>query len=82
MKVRINIFKERLKQLREQKGFTLSELGAKIGVTRQAIIKFENDKAFPSFWILCDLAEALSVSVSYLVGQTDDPKVRKPRKKD
>lgn len=72
MENRKNIFKERLKQLRSEKGLTLDCLGAMVSVTRQAIIKFENGKAFPSFWVLCDLAVALNVGLDYLVGLSDD----------
>jgi transcriptional regulator with XRE-family HTH domain len=71
-----NIFKERLKQVRASKSFSLDELGAKVSVTRQAIIKYEAGKAYPSFWVLCDLADALDVSLDYLVGRSDNPKRR------
>jgi len=74
---RTNIFKERLKQVRTDKRLSLTELGIAVSVTRQAIMKFESGKTFPSFWVLCDLADALGVSLDYLAGRTDNPKVRK-----
>jgi len=53
----------RLKQLRQARGLSLEELAAQLGgvVTRQALWKYEKDKARPSATILGKLAEALGV---------------------
>lgn len=43
---------DRLKEARIYRGVTLVELSEKIGITKQMISKYENDKAIPTFEIL------------------------------
>ena len=74
-------FSERLRQVRLEKSLTMPELAEKISKTKQAIDLFEKAKAKPSFDIFCDLAEILDVSLDYIAGRSDDPKIHKLRKK-
>ena len=76
------IFAERLRELRKDARYTQPAIAEKIGVKTQAVNDYEHERSAPSFDVLILLADTLNVSVSYLVGQSDDPKVRKPRKKD
>lgn len=48
--------KNRLKELREEKGLTQSQLGAMVGASRQAIYAIESEKYEPSIWLACDIA--------------------------
>lgn len=56
-----------IKQLREEKGLTQSELADKIGVSAQAVSKWENAKGLPDITLIEPLAEALGVSVTELM---------------
>lgn len=48
--------KSKLKELREQRGLTQTELGKLVNVSRQAINAIENNKFDPSIWLAYDLA--------------------------
>ena len=63
----------RLNLSRSSAGLSLRALEARIGnrVTAQAISKYERDEAMPSSGVLIALADALDVSVDYLVGDRD-----------
>lgn len=68
-------FSERLKELRTSKGLTMEQLGKKIESTRGTISNFENGNKKPSLDMLIKLADYFDVSIDYLVGRTDDPKL-------
>ena len=64
---------QRLNVLRSAAGLSLRDLEARIDnrVTAQAISKYERDEAMPSSGVLIALADALDVTVDYLVGDQD-----------
>lgn len=64
---------QRLKLARSAAGLSLRDLQEKIEnrVTAQAIGKYERDESMPSSGVLIALADALGVSVDYLVGDQD-----------
>lgn len=66
-------FKQRLKQAREQKGWSQAELARQANITAAAVNQFEKGPREPSMPILHSLASALEVSLDYLVGETDTP---------
>ena len=61
---------DRLKLARSASGLSLRGLSDRIDnlVTAQAIGKYERDESMPSSGVLIALADALHVSVNYLVG--------------
>ena len=63
----------RLKLARTAAGLSLSGLEDAIGnlVTAQAIGKYERDESMPGSGVLIALADALGVSVDYLVGDEE-----------
>jgi transcriptional regulator with XRE-family HTH domain len=63
------IFSERLKKIRESKKLSQSDLGKKTGLQSAAISHFETGQRKPSFDNLKKLADALSVSIDYLLGR-------------
>ena len=67
------IFSERLKVLRAEKGIRQSELAALIGVRNTAVSMMESGSRSPSVEVLCALADYFNVSLDYLVGRSDDP---------
>jgi len=64
---------QRLKLSRSAAGLSLRDLEVKIGnrVTAQAIGKYERNESMPGSGVLIALADALDVSVDYLVGDQE-----------
>lgn len=60
-----NFFALKLKDLREERNYSLQQLADLIGVSRQAIHKFENSTVNPSSETIIKLAGALNVPYSY-----------------
>jgi transcriptional regulator with XRE-family HTH domain len=58
---------ERIRQLRKEHGWSQAELGSQVGTDSQRISRYENGRITPSVDALVRLAEALGVSVDYLV---------------
>jgi transcriptional regulator with XRE-family HTH domain len=65
-------FKDRLRQARDSRGLSQVELASKTGMQSAAISHFETGQRSPSFENLRKLADALSVSVDYLLGRIDE----------
>lgn len=64
---------ERLKQLRNERKLTQTELGNKINVTKVSISGYESGKRSPDTDTLQRLADFFEVSTDYLLGRTDIP---------
>lgn len=60
-------FSKRLKQLREQSGFTQEQLAEKIGVTRQAVSRWEQGITQPDMEMLVTLSGVLQADAEALV---------------
>ncbi len=58
----------RLKELRKQKGFTQAALAEALGITQQAVGKWETGRTTPDALTLARLAEYLGVSADALLG--------------
>ena len=66
-------FEERLLETRKNRGMSQETLAEKIGVSRQAVSKWETGEAQPDYARLIALADALEVSLDYLCGR--EPRV-------
>ena len=60
-------FGQRLSRIRKEKGFTQNEIADKVGVTSQAVSKWENDLASPDIDILLKLSEIFDISIDELL---------------
>ncbi|MET7021285.1 helix-turn-helix domain-containing protein [Bacillus mycoides] len=58
---------QQLKRLRESKGFSQEDVAKKIGVTRQAVYKWEYDKSCPDIDNLILLSEMYNVTLDELI---------------
>lgn len=58
---------KRIVELREQKGWSQSDLARACNKDRQAIEKLENGKVNPTLYTLLEIAKAIEVSLSELV---------------
>lgn len=65
---------ERLKILRKNKGLTQKELSEKIGVTEQAVSKWERGKSYPSIDVIQAMTNILDCSPNDLFGYTEGEK--------
>lgn len=63
---------EKLRELRKEKGISLKELGAEIGVAESTMSLYENGKRQPDYETLLKLAEYFGVSVDYLLRGNDN----------
>ncbi len=59
---------DRIKSLREQNGFTQSELAKKLGITRSSVNAWEMGISVPSTQYVVELASIFKVSTDFLLG--------------
>lgn len=75
-----SVFGKRLKIIRLARNLTQEKLEAKSGVSSAMISHFETgERQKASADNLVKLAEALNVSIDYLLGQSDEPELRDAR---
>ena len=60
-------FSEKLVRLRKIKGITQEDLATEVGVTRQAVYKWESGKGYPEVAALLKLKETFSISIDDLL---------------
>ena len=58
---------------RKAKGFTQEEFGAKLGVTNQAVSKWESEVSMPDVMLLPEIANALNITLDGLYGIAKEP---------
>lgn len=63
---------EKLRELRKEKGISLKELGAAMGVAESTMSLYENGKRQPDYETLLKLAEYFNVTVDYLLRGNDN----------
>jgi len=70
----MDAFGKRLRERREQAGFSQTEVAKQTGIIQRDLSLLERGKK-QALWAgtLLRLAEALGCSLDYLVGRTDDP---------
>lgn len=59
---------DKIKALREERGWTQAELSRRLGITRNGVNSWEQGLSMPSPACLVDLARVFSVSTDYLLG--------------
>ena len=64
----VNAFSERLRELRQESGFTSDQLAHKIGVTKSTISFWENGINEPKASYIVALSKIFNVSSDYLLG--------------
>lgn len=68
------IFSERLRTARKSKRLSQVDLAKRTDLLPSAVSHFENGRRSPSFDNLRKLADALEVTVDYLLGRAQEPK--------
>lgn len=64
-------FGKRLTEVRKMKKFSQDDVAKKLGTQGAVIGRYERDEVKPSIEMAAAIAEALEVSLDYLVGNTD-----------
>lgn len=67
---------DRIASLRKEKGITQEEMAEKLGVTPQAVSKWENDISYPDILLLPKIAEMLGVTVDELLSGENKKETR------
>lgn len=62
----LDLFKERLAETRKEKGYTQAELARRLGVTAQAVSKWERGNTYPDIELLDGISTVLDCSLDYL----------------
>lgn len=61
------IFSERLKNEREKKGWSQTDLADKIHVSRQSVSKWETGKNYPSIEIIIELSDLFGITIDEML---------------
>lgn len=77
MKVINILVGNQIKTLRKQKGITQEQLGSSLGISTQAVSKWENNIALPDITLIPSLANFFNVSIDELFGHHLHEKVEK-----
>lgn len=73
----MEIFSERLKLMREKKGFSQNDMAEKLGISQSYYGRFERNKGEPNLEALAKIATVLEVNSDYLIGLTDAQDTKK-----
>jgi transcriptional regulator with XRE-family HTH domain len=73
----MNLIGNNIKIIRKQIGLTQEELALHIGVTPQAVSRWENGTGMPDISMVVPLAKTLNVSTDYLFGLEKNEITRK-----
>ena len=68
----IHKFGNKLLEFRQTKKLTQEELAMKLGVTPQAVSKWERGVGLPDIELLCEIGKGLDVTIDSLLGDTKD----------
>ena len=61
------MFSSKLRELRAKKGLSQAELAKRLGVTQQAVGRWERDKNLPDNDVLKKISVMFNVSIDYLL---------------
>lgn len=61
---------ESIRKARISKGYTISDLARKSGITFQTLFKWEKGDIYPNIFNLIPIADVLNISLDELVGRT------------
>ena len=62
---------QQITALRKKKGISQADLGKRVETSGDIIGRYERDEVKPSIEVVIRMADALEVSLDYLVGKTD-----------
>ena len=65
----------RLKELRKKKGISQLRLATDLNTTQNTISRYETGEREPGINELIKIADYFNVSVDYLIGRTENPRI-------
>ncbi len=65
-------FGKKLREQREKKGFSQSQLAKEVGVHQSIIGRYERDEAKPTIDVVKRMSQSLATTVGYLLGEIED----------
>ena len=68
-------FGENLRKLRQNRNLTQKELGAKVGLSKAVVSKYENSMGYPTYDVLIRIARYSGVTTDYLLGVSNNKAV-------
>ena len=69
--------KMRLKEIRKNKGISQLKLAIELNTNQNTISRYETGEREPGINELIKIADYFNVSIDYLLGRTDNPKINK-----
>ena len=69
-------FSQRITAIRKEMKYSQEKFGELVGMSQRSVAAWESGDRFPSYAVLSDLADRLDVSVDYLLGRTEDKKIK------
>lgn len=66
----------RLKELRKARGISQQKLATDLSTNQNTISRYETGEREPGIWELIKIADYFHISIDYLVGRTDNPKMQ------
>lgn len=73
----MDIFATRLKELRQSSKYTQKDIAKAISIELRSYQRYEEGVREPDNITMIQLADHFNVSIDYLLGRTDNPKVNK-----
>lgn len=67
----MNLFKERLRELRTERGLSQAQLAKQTGLSKSAIAFWETGSRIPGAQAIITLSKFFEVSADYLLGLSD-----------
>ncbi|SCW52031.1 DNA-binding transcriptional regulator, XRE-family HTH domain [Paenibacillus tianmuensis] len=66
---------DKIALLREKQALTQEELSSKINISRASLSHYEKNRREPDYETVVKIADFFKVSIDYLLGRTEDPRV-------
>ncbi|MCM3627788.1 helix-turn-helix domain-containing protein [Paenibacillus glycanilyticus] len=66
------VFGEKLKSMRQQRGWSQDELAEKLFVSRQSVSKWENNQNYPSIEIIIKISDLFEVTIDELLRSDEE----------
>ena len=66
----------RLKELRESRGYTQLKVAMDLNMNQNSVSRYENGQREAGYDLLIRFADYYGVSIDYILGRTNDPKMR------
>lgn len=71
------VFRERLKILRKEKGYTQEKMAQLLNMGQSSYAKWENGRTEPTLKSIIELSKILDISTDYLLGVRDSREILK-----